>query len=110
MASDTDARLLWATNDEAGSAALVLAVANDLALAAQTCSLGELFEVVRPARFDLVGIDLGIEPREGLAMIRQLHDRFPRLTIVAALNDSGVATLRAALEAGASAIVPLPLS
>lgn len=108
--SDTEARLLWATNDESGSGALVLGVANDLALAAQTCTPHEIFDVVRPARFDLVGIELGAEAREGLALIRQLHDRFPRITIVAALADSGVSTLRAALEAGASDVVCLPLS
>jgi len=108
--SDTEAKLLWATNDEAGSGALVLKVAGDLSLTAQICGLREIFDVVRPSRFDLVGVDLGMEPREGLAMIRQLHDRFPRLTIVAALVQSGVSTLRAALEAGASDMVSLPLS
>jgi pilus assembly protein CpaE len=108
--SDTEAKLLWATNDEAGSAELVRKVASDLSLTAQTCGLREIFEVVRPSRFDLVGIELGTEPREGLALIRQLHDRFPRLTIVAAIVESGVSTLRAALEAGASDIVSLPLT
>ena len=108
--SDTEARILWATNDEAGSGALVKKAAGDLALPAQICELREIFEVVRPSRFDLVGIDIGTEAREGLAIIRQLHDRFPRVTIVAALPEAGVSTLRAALEAGATDVVALPLS
>lgn len=107
--SDSEPRLLWATNDD-GSAKLVQSVAADIGLVAQTCTPREIFEVVKPSRFDLVGIDLGREPREGLALIRQLHDRFPRLTIVAAVIESGVSTLRAALEAGASDILSLPLS
>jgi Flp pilus assembly CpaE family ATPase len=108
--SDTEARILWATNDEAGSGALVKKAAGDLALPAQICELREIFEVVRPSRFDLVGIDIGTEAREGLAIIRQLHDRFPRITIVAALPEAGVSTLRAALEAGATDVVALPLA
>jgi pilus assembly protein CpaE len=107
--SDTEARLLWATTDDA-TAKLVQNVAADLGLAANTCTPRDIFEMVRPSRFDLVGIEVGKEAREGLALIRQLHDRFPRLTIVAGLADSGVATLRAALEAGASDILSLPLS
>jgi len=107
--SDTEAKLLWATNDADGSGALVRKIASDLTLPAQICELRELFEVVRPARFDLVGIDIGAEAREGLATIRQLHDRFPLLTIVAALPESAFSTLRAVLEAGSTDVVSLPL-
>src|SRR5262245_15656163 len=110
MATDGDARLLWATNDEAHSGEIIRSTAHDLGLTAQICSPREVFDIVRPARFELVGIELGKEPREGLALLRQLHDRFPRLNIVAAVAESGVATLRAALEAGACDIVSLPLS
>ena len=109
MASETDTKLLWATNDHA-SGTLVLTIANELGLTAQVCTPRDIFDVVRPARFDLVGVELGVEPREGLALIRQLHDRFPRLSIVAALGESGIATLRAALEAGAGDIISLPLT
>jgi pilus assembly protein CpaE len=110
MPTDGEARLLWATHDESGGGALVVAAARDVGMQAQLCSPRELFEVVRPAKFEIVGIELGSEPREGLAVIRQLHDRFPRLTIVAGVGESSVATLRAALEAGATDIVALPLS
>lgn len=110
MASDTDTKLLWATSDPAGSGNLVVTMATELGLTAQLCAPGEIFDVIRPARFDLVGVELGKDPREGLALIRQLHDRFPRLAIVAALGESGVATLRAALEAGAGDIISLPLT
>jgi pilus assembly protein CpaE len=110
MSSENEIKLLWATADEVESGGLILSVARELGLAAQICGPRELFEVIRPGRFDLVGVELSMEPREGLALIRQLHDRFPRLAIVAAVGQSGVATLRAALEAGASDIVSLPLS
>jgi pilus assembly protein CpaE len=110
MSSEAETKLLWATTDEAGSGKLVSSVAHELGLVAQVCTPQELFDVLRPGRFELIGIELGAEPREGLGLIRQVHDRFPRLTIVAALAQTGVATLRAALEAGASDIVSLPLS
>jgi pilus assembly protein CpaE len=110
MVTESESRILWATNDEEGSGALVLSAARDLGLTAQVCSPRQMLEVVRPARFDLVGIDLGADAREGLALVRQLHDRFPRLTIVAGVSESSVSALRAALEAGASDMVSLPLS
>jgi pilus assembly protein CpaE len=109
MGTDSEARLLWATSDET-SGALVLTAAKDLGFGAQMCAPRDVLDLVRPARFDLVGIELGIEARDGIALIRQLHDRFPRLTIIAALPESNVSTLRAAFEAGASDIVSLPLS
>jgi pilus assembly protein CpaE len=109
MGTDSEARLLWATTDET-SGALVLAAAKDLGFGAQVCASRDVLDLVRPARFDLVGIELGLEARDGIALIRQLHDRFPRLTIIAALPESNVSTLRAAFEAGASDIVSLPLS
>jgi pilus assembly protein CpaE len=109
-ASDNEARLLWATPDEAGSGALVVSASHDVGFTAQVCAPHDVFEILRPARFDLVGIEISKEPREGIALIRQMHDRFPRITIVAAIPDAGVATLRAALEAGASDIVSLPLT
>lgn len=110
MASDSDTRFLWATDDEGRSGEVIRSTAHDLGLTAQICALRDVLEIVRPARFELVGVELGPEPRESLALIRQLHDRFPRLNLVAAVGDSGVATLRAALEAGACDIVSLPLS
>lgn len=110
MAPDTEGKILWATQDESGAGKLITAVAAELRLTAQVCTPREVFEVLRPAKFDLVGIEVGREPREGIALIRQIHDRFPRLTIIAALPESGVATLRAALEAGASDVISLPLT
>jgi pilus assembly protein CpaE len=107
--ADNEARLLWATDDES-TGKLVQSAAHDLGLQAHVCTPAELSQVLRPARFDLVGIELGGEAREGLAIIRQVHDRFPRLTIVAGVPGSTVSALRAALEAGASDIVSLPLT
>lgn len=110
MAPDTDGKILWATYDESGAGKLVAAVAAELGLTAQICTPREVFEILRPAKFDLVGIEIGTESREGIALTRQIHDRFPRLTVVAALPETGVATLRAALEAGASDIISVPIS
>lgn len=110
--AESEVRLLWITYANPGSPEreLVLKGAAELGVTAHVCAHRELFEVVRPGRFDLVGIEIGMEPRDGLGLVRQLHERFPRLTIVGALADQSVSTLRAALEAGATDIVSLPLS
>jgi len=109
MPIDTEHRILWVTDSDAGHE-LVLRAARDLGLVAQICNPRQLFDTLRPAKFDLVTIELGKDPRDGLDLIRQVHDRFPRISIIAGMEDSGVATLRAAFEAGASDIVNLPIS
>ena len=101
MAADTEARLLWATDDEANTGKLVQSAAEDLGLQAVLCTPRELSQVLRPARFDLVGIELGVEARDGLALIRQVHDRFPRLAFVAGVPGSSVSALRASGNARA---------
>src|SRR5436189_1725816 len=98
--SETEHRILWATADEAASGSLVLAAAGDLGFAAQICSPREIFDILKPSRFDLVGVEIARDARDGINVVRQIHERFPRVTIVAAITDSGVGTLRAALEAG----------
>jgi pilus assembly protein CpaE len=110
MATDGEIRLLWATLDDATSGEVVRTTAADLGIAVHTCTPNELADLVRPSRFDLVGLELAREPREGLALLRQLHERFPRTPLMAAVSDSGVATIRAALEAGASDVLSLPLT
>ena len=109
MALEGDARLLWATYDEARTGEILTSACREIGLGAQLCTPKEVLDVVRPAKFDLVGIELGAEPRDGIAIIRQLHDRFPRLTIVAGIVESNVSTMRAALEAGASDVYRLIL-
>jgi pilus assembly protein CpaE len=112
MVAETEARLLWTTYAAPGSPEReqVAKTAADLGMAATICAHRELFEIIRPGRFDLVGIEIGLETRDGLGLVRQLHERFPRLGIVAALTDGSIATLRTALEAGASDIIALPLN
>src|SRR5689334_24729398 len=45
---------------------------------------------------DLVGVELGSEPRGGIGLIRELRARTPGAAVVAASADAGVELMRAA--------------
>lgn len=57
---------------------------------------------------DAVLIDLRMPGAEGLRTIRRLHERFPRLGIVACSFDVDRRTVGRAVEKGAHAFVPKP--
>jgi pilus assembly protein CpaE len=59
---------------------------------------------------DLVGVELGSEPRGGIGLVRELCARTPGAAVVAASADAGVDLMRSAMEAGAVDVLGLPLS
>src|SRR5438552_3134834 len=104
--------LLWARPDGAagpGSLELLRAAVREFKLGVHCCTYGELPELIRTRRCELVGIELGADAEAAVALIKRLHDRLPTLTIFAASDDPGVSVLRAVLEAGASDVLSLPL-
>ena len=104
--------LLWARPDGAagpGSVELLRAAVREFKLGVHCCTYGELPELIRTRRCELVGIELGADAEAAVALIKRLHDRLPTLTIFAASDDPGVSVLRAVLEAGASDVLSLPL-
>jgi pilus assembly protein CpaE len=101
--------LAWAGTD-ADSRTLVESAAVDFKLSVRCCPPGELLDLIRGNTVDLVGIELGEDPRQGLGLLKELHDRLPRLSVIVASRDSSVPVMRAALERGAFDFVSLPLS
>ena len=104
--------LLWARPDGAagpGSVELLRAAVREFKLGVHCCTYGELPELIRTRRCELVGIELDADAEPAVALIKRLHDRLPALTIFAASDDPSISLLRALLEAGASDVLSLPL-
>ena len=104
--------LLWARPDGAtgpGSVELLRAAVRELKLGVHCCTYGELPELLRTRRCELVGIELGEDVEAGVALIKRFHERLPALTILAASDDPSVSLLRTLLEAGATDVLSLPL-
>ncbi len=108
--SDNEGTLLWVGGEGSASRALVEAATHEFKLAVRFCAPAELFEAIRSARCELVGLELDADPRTGLALLAEIHQRMPRLTLLAAADDASVAVIRAALDAGASDVLTLPLA
>src|SRR5438093_8419084 len=105
--------LLWARPDGAtgpGSVEPLRVAVREFKLAVHACTYGELPELVRVRRCELVGIELGEDAEAGVALVKRLHERLPALNIFAVSDDPSVSLLRTLLEAGASAVLSLPLS
>ena len=104
----TAAGLLW-VGEEGSGRELVESAAKEFALEARFCRPAEVLEVIRAARVDVIGLELPAESRAGLALLRELHERLPRVTILAASADPSVSLIRAALDGGATDMLSLPL-
>src|SRR6266481_2898382 len=91
----------WVTRDPTGSRALVEAAGRDFKLTVDFCDYKELAERVRVAPCELVGIELDAEPAQALALVKEIHQRLPHVSIIAASADGSDAMIRGALEAGA---------
>src|SRR5207244_1665508 len=106
---DAEGTLLWVTPGACEGRALLEATARQCRLAMRFCRYRELFEQLDAGRCDLVGIEFDTDPGPALALLRDLCKRMPRVTAFAASRDTGVPMIRAAIEAGASDLLSLPL-
>jgi pilus assembly protein CpaE len=107
--TEFDGALLWVCRDTA-SRELVTEAAREFRLSADYCAPEEALERLRGRRYDLIGVELDVDPRPSVALLRELHGRAPRVTLLAASADTSVAVMRSALEAGANDVLSLPLS
>jgi pilus assembly protein CpaE len=108
--ADSEGTLLWITNDPARTRPVVEAIAREFKLGLRFSDYEGVSGLSRAGDFDMVGIELGGNPAPALALIRALTELTPRVTVFAASDDTSVATMRAALHAGASDFLALPLN
>lgn len=102
--------LLWVTAEpSAESRELVTAVAREFGRTARFCSHEEMAAVVSAGGVDVVGLELGSQPETASALLEDFRRRMPRVTLFAASANGSVAMIRAALSAGASDFLSLPL-
>src|SRR5262245_39862028 len=102
--------LFWATPTPAANRELVEGTAREFKLSARYCDYGELLDRLRAVPSELVGIELDANPGQALSLVKDLHARLPHVTIITASSDGSDAMIRAALEAGASDFLSLPLN
>jgi pilus assembly protein CpaE len=106
----SEGTLVWAAQGPSANQAVVEAAARDLDLGVRFSTHAELLERLRNERCNVVCIEFGYDAHPGLALLKHVVERMPRLTIVVASNDASVAMIRAVLEAGAADFLSLPLN
>jgi pilus assembly protein CpaE len=102
--------LLWVAPRARAEVDQVQTAARELGITVRTCTHQEVHEVVRQGRFTMVGLEFGDDSERGLALLHDLIERLPEAAVFAASADSNVNTMRAALQAGASDFLTLPLN
>ena len=106
----TQVTMIWATDVvDAANRELLDATAAKIGLAVRYCTLPELSSSARAGRDQLIGIETGGDSAPGLALVAEVHKLRPRATIFLASPDGGVDFIRAALGAGCSDVLSLPL-
>ncbi len=88
----------------------VEAAAREFTVQTRFCGYGEVFQRPPGERCDIVVVECGSDSLRGLAVLKQVVERMPRIRAIVASADTSVATIRGALEAGAVDVLSLPLS
>jgi pilus assembly protein CpaE len=102
--------LLWSTTRDIGRERELLdTVGREFAMEVAVCQPAQLLAIVKAERPRLVAIELGDDPNERLTLLREVDACMQDGTVFAATGDTDVATMRLALEAGASDCLSLPL-
>lgn len=88
----------------------IIAAGRPFSIQVHFAEASELGNVLQSERWVAVGVELPAErPQEGVARVRGLHEQYPHLPVFAASTDTSLETMRAALGAGASDFLSLPL-
>jgi len=100
--------MVWAADDAAANRELLEANAGELGLAVRFCAPKDL-PGTADGREQVVGFEADHDAARALTLTAQLRARLPRATILLASRDGDRGFVRAALEAGASDVLSLPL-
>lgn len=106
----TESTLLWTSPDATAYGEVIQAAARQFDLTARYCPYAKLFEVLPGTRCALLVIEFGMDARAGLALLKDVAQRMPRLPTLVATNDVSLPVMRAAIEGGATDILSLPLN
>jgi pilus assembly protein CpaE len=106
--TEREKTLLWVTDNPTHSRALIEDSAREFELVPSFCAYAELWS--RAERSDVVAIELDANRDDALGLLKGLHERLPRLVLLAVSADTSLSTLRAAIEAGATDFLSLPLN
>ncbi len=101
--------MLWAADDGGASRDVLAAIAPALGLTVEHCPSREIVARAANGRPRVVGLEAGADAARALVLVGELHARLPRASIIVASSDGDLAFLQAALEAGASDVLSLPL-
>jgi len=107
---DTDGTLIWAASGPSASRPIVETAAREFNLAVHFCTYEELLDQLRTKRCQVACIEIGFDAHAGLALLKSVAERMPRLTTVVASSDASVSMIRSVLEAGAADFLSLPLN
>jgi pilus assembly protein CpaE len=101
--------IVWAAYDGATNRDVLETTASALGLTVQFCSPRDAAERAAEGHARVVGLEAGADQARGLTLVAEIHGRLPRASILVASRDGDLAFMRAALEAGASDVLALPL-
>jgi len=102
--------LLWVTEHSRAHGEHLEPAARELGIRVRHCRHEDLEATLRQSRFHMVGLELPDRSDASLAVLRDVHERLPDAVIFVVSPDSSVATMRAAMQAGASDFLTLPLN
>jgi pilus assembly protein CpaE len=101
--------IIWASNDAGLDRSLLESTATELGMAVRFRAPAELADAAVAEHARVVGLAAGGDPAETLKVVAQLHARLPRTAVLVAASGSDLSFVRAAIEAGASDVLSLPL-
>jgi pilus assembly protein CpaE len=102
--------LLWVTEHARAHAEQVEPAARELGIRVRLCKVDDLEATLRQSRFHMVGLELPDRSETNLAVLKDVRERLPDAVIFVISADANVATMRTAMQAGASDFLGLPLN
>ena len=101
--------IVWAADDSAAHRDALETTARALGLTVQFCAPRDAADRAAAGHARVIGLEAGADHARALALVGEIHGRLPRATILLASHDRDSSFMRAALEAGASDVLSLPL-
>jgi pilus assembly protein CpaE len=105
---DNRQHLLWIGVGETADREQVETVARELGISISSCAPDEAANRLNARSVDIVCLQ--IAEAAGLGLLQEIHDHSPGTPVFVASSDTSVATMRTALQRGATDFITLPLN